>query len=956
MTFGTGTLRRGSTGEGVTELQQWLIDRRFLIAYGAPSGTFDETTEHAVKAFQFSAGIGVDGVVGDGSRTAAEAFSGTASSTGWHTSATRNVQVDQSGGTYTTDTRRGVLHTTETSRLPSYSSPPHFTIGRDGAGQPVSIWQHFPITIASKALRHPSGTVQTNRHGAIQIEIITFAENSASLQTDDADLFTSLGLLMRWIESNAGVEWASHYTFDGDQAYGESGTVRLSDADWLASSGWLGHQHVPHNSHWDPGRIDINGLLNVFSPSALSASASTRRTSGLSAVNAGRPSIRATTRRLTNAFPSLTFAVDPGGHPFFEILLTTDMALFAPEMASSRNSTNFYASRQDGLKESSVAQGRYVAPVPVVSEFASANPMGGTVYYSIVVYANADGANPMPAAEPRALASSAPSVAMARGFVGHTATESSGVPLSMLRRSGRPVARRHTTHAGLLEVDSPRPDGGGPGNGGGDTSGGANRLGDDREIDASADSAEGEDGYDHRMSDGSQLPDIPADLRPASPGTNGSAANRPGANGAMPAVGPVPVRHRAARPRATVTPALRPRQTRSPSPRGSRSPTAALPNAQSPEVTPPSRMAAAGYDDGWGAWESPTALDSSFPPGQVRPAPLLGVEAPQVGTDEEYEDLGWNGKSYGTDRPGTSGTPVLPEDWRPPLPRLDPAAKRDVIEAYVGRDTDLYSAVSPDGEFNGTAGTDHPAYQHHHIGLSFGIVGFSQDSGELGQLLALMRGRDASRFEEIFGAAAAELVEVTNRPGPLSKDVEGGRSARVQPVAGSDLWEEPWLGRFVAAGRDRALKGAQIELAAGLYLDPTLRFTTDLGLATQRGLAIVFDRAAHRGVTGGMNWVIETVGPLQTNVLLNEALLAIGFPDVESFQRSQPDLLVDDQFGPLTHAAMTGALQEPPGARSGPSRPDHVLSPDAGCHDATRSRTAVGRPRREALPGRLRVR
>ncbi len=956
MTFGTGTLRRGSTGEGVTELQQWLIDRRFLIAYGAPSGTFDETTEHAVKAFQFSAGIGVDGVVGDGSRTAAEAFSGTASSTGWHTSATRNVQVDQSGGTYTTDTRRGVLHTTETSRLPSYSSPPHFTIGRDGAGQPVSIWQHFPITIASKALRHPSGTVQTNRHGAIQIEIITFAENSASLQTDDADLFTSLGLLMRWIESNAGVEWASHYTFDGDQAYGESGTVRLSDADWLASSGWLGHQHVPHNSHWDPGRIDINGLLNVFSPSALSASASTRRTSGLSAVNAGRPSIRATTRRLTNAFPSLTFAVDPGGHPFFEILLTTDMALFAPEMASSRNSTNFYASRQDGLKESSVAQGRYVAPVPVVSEFASANPMGGTVYYSIVAYANADGANPMPAAEPRALASSAPSVAMARGFVGHTATESLGVPLSMLRRSGRPVARRHTTHAGLLEVDGPRPDGGGPGNGGGDTSGGANRLGDDREIDASADSAEGEDGYDHRMSDGSQLPDIPADLRPASPGTNGSAANRPGANGAMPAVGPVPTappsretegNGHAGTPTETdpVTVAKREPVT-----------DGGAPNAQSPEVTPPSRMAAAGYDDGWGAWESPTALDSSFPPGQVRPAPLLGVEAPQVGTDEEYEDLGWNGKSYGTDRPGTSGTPVLPEDWRPPLPRLDPAAKRDVIEAYVGRDTDLYSAVSPDGEFNGTAGTDHPAYQHHHIGLSFGIVGFSQDSGELGQLLALMRGRDASRFEEIFGAAAAELVEVTNRPGPLSKDVEGGRErpraagGGIGPVGGA-------MARSVRRGRPRSSLEGSSDRAGRRPLsrsDAAFHHRPRVGHPA---------RTRHRVRSGGppRRHRRHELGDRDRRSPPDECAVERGTPghrfprrrELPAFTARSPRRRPIRPSHPRRH---DGRAQEPPGARSGPSRPDHVLSPDAGCHDATRSRTAVGRPRREALPGRLRVR
>ncbi len=273
-TFGTGTLSRGATGDGVAELQRWLIDRGFLTALTVPTGTFEDATEHALKAFQLSAGIGVDGVVGGGTRTAADGFSGTALSSGWHPSAVRNVQVNSHGGSFTTDTRRGVLHTTETPGLPGYTDPPHFTIGRDGAAAHLTIWQHYPITVAARALRHPSAAVQTNRHGAIQIEIIGNAADSPRLASTDPDLFTSLGLLMRWIESNAAVAGAAHHVFDGDVAYGESGSVRLSDNDWLASSGWLGHQHVPHNTHWDPGKMDIAGLLNVLSPSALSVGGS----------------------------------------------------------------------------------------------------------------------------------------------------------------------------------------------------------------------------------------------------------------------------------------------------------------------------------------------------------------------------------------------------------------------------------------------------------------------------------------------------------------------------------------------------------------------------------------------------------------------------------------------------------------------------------------------------------
>jgi hypothetical protein len=132
----------------------------------------------------------------------------------------------------------------------------------------------------------------------------------------------------------------------------------------------------------------------------------------------------------------------------------------------------------------------------------------------------------------------------------------------------------------------------------------------------------------------------------------------------------------------------------------------------------------------------------------------------------------------------------------------------------------------------------------------------------------------------------------------------------VQPVAGSDLWTEPWLSRFRAAGAHLPFRGAQIQLAAGLYLDPVIRFAGDLGLATPRGLAIIFDRAAHRDVVNGMIWVTDSVGPLQSTQLRDQALRAVGAESVEAFQRSQPDLLVDDQFGPLTHAALTGMLRE----------------------------------------------
>jgi hypothetical protein len=305
------------------------------------------------------------------------------------------------------------------------------------------------------------------------------------------------------------------------------------------------------------------------------------------------------------------------------------------------------------------------------------------------------------------------------------------------------------------------------------------------------------------------------------------------------------------------------------------------------------------YDDGWGSWETPP--DN----GRGQPRNLSGEDSGVPVTDE-YDDLGWPGQPY--DEPPAGATVS-----RPAAPQLGPEQKRAVIEWYVGTDADLYAATTADIEFSGGAGTDHPAYQRYHVGLGFGIVAFPQDSGDLGQALTLMNDRDGAEFGRIFGPDQAELLAVTNRPGPLGKDLPetagGSRSARVQPVAGADLWTDPWLDRFRAAGAHMPFRGAQIELASGLFLDPVLRFAGDLGLATPRGLAILFDRTAHRGVVNGLTWVIESVGPLQSPQLLQEALRAVGADSVEAFQRSQPDLLVDDQFGPFTHAALTGMLR-----------------------------------------------
>ena len=226
-----------------------------------------------------------------------------------------------------------------------------------------------------------------------------------------------------------------------------------------------------------------------------------------------------------------------------------------------------------------------------------------------------------------------------------------------------------------------------------------------------------------------------------------------------------------------------------------------------------------------------------------------------------------------------------------------------------------YAAINADGEFEGRF-PNHPAKGRYHIGLSYGIVQFTQDSRSLGRLLALMRDRDRAKFREVFGPDADELVRVTNSEGASSAHSLDGRSARVQPVAGVDIWKEPWVSRFKEAaqanlfgtGARQVFNGAQNELASGLYLDPVLLFAKWLDLTTDRALAMVFDRTVQMGVTGARRWIIEAAGPVKSPAYMQQAFAALN-TDLTSFQADTPGLEHDGGFGANTHAALVYALR-----------------------------------------------
>ena len=174
----------------------------------------------------------------------------------------------------------------------------------------------------------------------------------------------------------------------------------------------------------------------------------------------------------------------------------------------------------------------------------------------------------------------------------------------------------------------------------------------------------------------------------------------------------------------------------------------------------------------------------------------------------------------------------------------------------------------------GKRGSEEPYSRILHIGLSYGVIQYTQDSGSLGLVLQKMKEKNPHKFVEIFGGGdkeiAQDLIElattgrldlVDNPAVPLSgqeywskiRKTEKGkeikklsesdkdkdnkadlpvereiRGKRVQPIpptkgeAAIDIWTSVWRERFIAAGKVADFQEVQLDMAVNNYMTPIL--------------------------------------------------------------------------------------------------------------------------------------
>jgi hypothetical protein len=547
--------------------------------------------------------------------------------------------------------------------------------------------------------------------------------------------------------------------------------------------------------------------------------------------------ITPTTPVVTNAFPQLSFLLDGQGIASAEVLLAADPGLFATARAGERNARNFHSSRFDLGPIRVEGGGVYTVPPAVLQRFAGAG--AGRLYYMAVGFSDREIHDPVTTTPAIADIASAPSVELEAGFTGTTLSHVLGDLdgrdrlLALGMTADGAAAPRRTPVAARDVVERPA------------------------------------------------LARAPGPIASPAPSTHRDADAAPPV-AAPPAAPAIPIVAAPSIPSAPPLPTAAPAIPAPPAPTADggaggmfgrfidedfMSSAAPIAGAAAPVAGGAARGAVRGVLDGGGL--SPL-LDTFAPAG----APARGVLDAVIGGARGLLGLGLS----------DDGAEVAPT--RP----LDNEARRRIVEAVCGLETGRprYDAVNPDGEYRGRFGRENPYFERAHAGLGFGIVLFGQDTGDLGRLLQAMKTRDADAFARIFGPTADSLLETATAAGPGGLESADGRSARVRPVDGQDLWVEPWLARFRAAGGHPPFQAAQNQLASDLYLEPMVQTARRLGVATERGLALMMDRAIAMGTEAAASFFVNGAGVGGSDAARSAALRAlVGASGLEEYQRGK---------------------------------------------------------------------
>jgi len=183
----------------------------------------------------------------------------------WLTGITAAIPSTHNGGSMIGGPPRWVWHTYEAD--PKGLTAERGARGLIAAGNEVhftfnplsgSIVQLLPAGVAGRGLRNTGGGVQTNRMGAVclQVEVIAYAEHPWTGYLTTAGK-AGLAKLVGFARAHGIPDvWPA-----GPPPAYPPGTGTRSATTWTTKAGHYGHSQVPENTHGDPGAISVKTLF-----------------------------------------------------------------------------------------------------------------------------------------------------------------------------------------------------------------------------------------------------------------------------------------------------------------------------------------------------------------------------------------------------------------------------------------------------------------------------------------------------------------------------------------------------------------------------------------------------------------------------------------------------------------------------------------------------------------------
>jgi hypothetical protein len=140
-------------------------------------------------------------------------------------------------------------------------------------------------------------------------------------------------------------------------------------------------------------------------------------------------------------------------------------------------------------------------------------------------------------------------------------------------------------------------------------------------------------------------------------------------------------------------------------------------------------------------------------------------------------------------------------------------------------------------------GFDHAAGNYDGAGITWGIIGFTLQHGQLSQIVLEAHRKKPALVREAFGPKTDECLAMMRAP--RARQLEWADSISARPRKTTVV--EPWKTCFRRFGQLPQVQAMQLQRVTQAYFAPARRTARELKLKTELGLALCFDIHVQNG-------------------------------------------------------------------------------------------------------------